>query len=438
MSRTKMISALAGGLGILAAACWFVTATFPLAAAPQNRRGRRDRQSRRRRRAAPHAGWLPRSGPRQGRSGRCDRGSQARFHRQRERRPRPERPRRAAQGGARIRAPVALHARVGRHDPAGDDRIPHTVGRGRRRSLGGVPGGPAASGRVAGEQARRPSREAQKRTSRRRSSAAPSRASCSPGCRRTSRTNQSEAADSPGRYDHPGPDGADHGGGEGLRRTPDGIYAAGERRHRQRRHCAIQFPGFDAVHVERPPAPSPDRIRVGGNVQQTKLLVQARPTYPPEAKAARVSGVVRLSAVIAKDGAIKELDVISGDPLLVPSATRGGEAVGVPADASERQPGGSDDPDRCELHPEPIETLTGLPLLREPGSLLLSPQNSRNDGHYERRRPAIQRLPQCVYFDRLSQVIVHSGRHAFSLVLVRRRGSKRHNRNRGLSGAACV
>ena len=35
MSKTRLISGLAAGLGILAAACWFVTGTFPLAAAPQ-------------------------------------------------------------------------------------------------------------------------------------------------------------------------------------------------------------------------------------------------------------------------------------------------------------------------------------------------------------------------------------------------------------------
>ena len=35
MSKTRSISSLAAGLGILAAACWLVTATFPLAAAPQ-------------------------------------------------------------------------------------------------------------------------------------------------------------------------------------------------------------------------------------------------------------------------------------------------------------------------------------------------------------------------------------------------------------------
>ena len=34
MSRTRLISALAAGLAILVAACWFVTGAFPLAAAP--------------------------------------------------------------------------------------------------------------------------------------------------------------------------------------------------------------------------------------------------------------------------------------------------------------------------------------------------------------------------------------------------------------------
>ena len=35
MSKTRSVSSLAAGLGIMALACWFVTATFPLAAAPQ-------------------------------------------------------------------------------------------------------------------------------------------------------------------------------------------------------------------------------------------------------------------------------------------------------------------------------------------------------------------------------------------------------------------
>jgi len=68
------------------------------------------------------------------------------------------------------------------------------------------------------------------------------------------------------------------------------------------------------------PPPPPSRIKVGGNVQQAKLVRQPRPTYPPLAKQARIQGVVRLSAVIAKDGTIQELSVISGHPLLAPAA----------------------------------------------------------------------------------------------------------------------
>jgi TonB family protein len=62
------------------------------------------------------------------------------------------------------------------------------------------------------------------------------------------------------------------------------------------------------------------RIRVGGNVQSMKLIRQPRPIYPPEAKEARIQGKVQLMAVIAKDGTMKQLEVIDGNPLLVPAA----------------------------------------------------------------------------------------------------------------------
>jgi protein TonB len=71
---------------------------------------------------------------------------------------------------------------------------------------------------------------------------------------------------------------------------------------------------------EEPKPVTPQRIKVGGNVQSAKLVRQPRPVYPPLAKQARISGVVKLSAVISKDGTIQQLEVISGHPLLVPSA----------------------------------------------------------------------------------------------------------------------
>jgi TonB family protein len=62
------------------------------------------------------------------------------------------------------------------------------------------------------------------------------------------------------------------------------------------------------------------KIRVGGNVQQTKLIEKVAPVYPPDAKAARIQGVVHLEATIGKDGRILELKTIGGHPILVPSA----------------------------------------------------------------------------------------------------------------------
>jgi protein TonB len=70
--------------------------------------------------------------------------------------------------------------------------------------------------------------------------------------------------------------------------------------------------------VEKPA--TPQRIKIGGAVQQAKLVRQPHPVYPPLAKQARISGVVKLSAIISKDGTIQKLEVISGHPLLVPSA----------------------------------------------------------------------------------------------------------------------
>jgi periplasmic protein TonB len=69
-----------------------------------------------------------------------------------------------------------------------------------------------------------------------------------------------------------------------------------------------------------PRAPTPARIRVGGNVQQAMLVRQVLPIYPPIAKTAHISGSVVLHAIIGKDGTVEHLEVVSGPPLLVRSA----------------------------------------------------------------------------------------------------------------------
>jgi protein TonB len=62
------------------------------------------------------------------------------------------------------------------------------------------------------------------------------------------------------------------------------------------------------------------RIRLGGNVLQAKLISEPMPTYPPLARQARIQGNVVLHAIISKDGHVEQLSVISGHPLLIQAA----------------------------------------------------------------------------------------------------------------------
>lgn len=65
---------------------------------------------------------------------------------------------------------------------------------------------------------------------------------------------------------------------------------------------------------------SVQRIRVGGNVQSTQLITKINPIYPPEAKQARVQGRVRLNVLIGEDGAVKDVVLIEGEPVLADAA----------------------------------------------------------------------------------------------------------------------
>ena len=69
-----------------------------------------------------------------------------------------------------------------------------------------------------------------------------------------------------------------------------------------------------------PPKPSQTRIRQGGAVQNAMLINRVQPQYPPLARQTRISGTVRLHAIISKDGSVQQLEVLSGHPLLVQAA----------------------------------------------------------------------------------------------------------------------
>src|SRR6516164_1096437 len=69
-----------------------------------------------------------------------------------------------------------------------------------------------------------------------------------------------------------------------------------------------------------PPKAAPSRVRVGGAVQAAKLVNRVQPMYPPLARQTRISGTVKLHAIIGKDGTVQSLTVESGHPLLVQAA----------------------------------------------------------------------------------------------------------------------
>lgn len=78
-----------------------------------------------------------------------------------------------------------------------------------------------------------------------------------------------------------------------------------------------------------PPPPPPglaaaagvQRIRVEGPEQAKKLIESPAAEYPPLARQARVQGTVRYAAIVDRDGRLKNLQLISGHPLLVQAAT---------------------------------------------------------------------------------------------------------------------
>ncbi len=82
----------------------------------------------------------------------------------------------------------------------------------------------------------------------------------------------------------------------------------------------IRTPEAPLATAASMPAAKPGQIRVGGAIEASNLINQVRPEYPPLAKQARVQGTVQFSAVIAKDGTVANLSLLSGPPLLVQAA----------------------------------------------------------------------------------------------------------------------
>ncbi|MGH9724374.1 MAG: energy transducer TonB [Candidatus Acidiferrales bacterium] len=75
--------------------------------------------------------------------------------------------------------------------------------------------------------------------------------------------------------------------------------------------------------IQIPPPPAKPRARpqfVSEGVMAAALVRRVQPEYPDAARVMHLSGEVRLRAIIATDGSVRELTLLSGNPLLAHSA----------------------------------------------------------------------------------------------------------------------
>ncbi len=76
--------------------------------------------------------------------------------------------------------------------------------------------------------------------------------------------------------------------------------------------------GMPLLSGSVPPLPLP--VRIGGNIQNARIVSRALPVYPLEAVEQHLTGTVKLEAIIGIDGAVRDLQVVDGHPLLAAAA----------------------------------------------------------------------------------------------------------------------
>lgn len=309
MSRTRLISALAAGLAILVAACWFVTGTFPLAAAPQ---------------VVNDAAGVT-----------VDLGGAAVLHRTGV--PYPE-----AAWSQRVQGTVVVEVKLDSKGGVSDARVVTGPDELRNGALQSVlqwhfAKAQAMSSRqvsiafrlpapVAAEQPAAPAEPRAPVAEAARKEALPQ-----PTAGRTLKGINVYGLSDQSRADLLGQIPAHEGDAfslemfQNVARVVKGFdehlsisikSAAGGATLEITAPGGVGTPGGTIPEASA----GTKRIMVGGSVQQRMLVSPVRPKYPPEAKAAHITGVVKLSALIGKDGSIQNLEVISGEPLLAQSA----------------------------------------------------------------------------------------------------------------------
>ncbi len=81
--------------------------------------------------------------------------------------------------------------------------------------------------------------------------------------------------------------------------------------------------GIGPRPISEPPKPKLDKPQprpMSEGVMEAALLNKVQPQYPPVARLMHIAGTVRLQAIIGKDGRVRDVQVLSGHPLLVQAA----------------------------------------------------------------------------------------------------------------------
>jgi protein TonB len=63
-------------------------------------------------------------------------------------------------------------------------------------------------------------------------------------------------------------------------------------------------------------AQPPDAVKVGGEVKPPRKILDVKPVYPEDARAAKVEGAVIIEAVIDKLGKVQDARVLQSVPML--------------------------------------------------------------------------------------------------------------------------
>jgi protein TonB len=69
-----------------------------------------------------------------------------------------------------------------------------------------------------------------------------------------------------------------------------------------------------------PPSANRQPLQVSQGVMEARLVHRVQPEYPMAARILRISGTVELKARIGTEGSVRELEVVSGNPILARAA----------------------------------------------------------------------------------------------------------------------